>query len=150
MAVGADQDFLGGIGAGINCYGQGPDEACRPTLRNLLIRGNFAFLGGGMACLAIDGGVCEPVLEAITFADNLGQMGAGLLVGVVASGGNPVQALLQQRPGNVAGTAVGQALAVVENSTFTGNTALADGAAVFAGGVEGEDPVEMLILRNVT
>lgn len=150
MAINADQDFLGGIGAGINCYGQGPDEACRPTLRNLLIRGNFAFLGGGMACLAIDGGVCEPVLEAITFADNLGQMGAGLLVGVVASGGNPVQALLQQRPGNVAGTAVGQALAVVENSTFTGNTALADGAAVFAGGVEGEDPVEMLILRNVT
>lgn len=139
----------GGTGAGITCLAQGAGQACRPTLRNLLIRGNAGLLGGGMACLAIDAGHCEPTLEAIAFVNNQAMVGGGLVLGSLA-GSEPPTALAP-----MAGTRTrparggGLARVVLENSTFTGNQAAQQGSAIFDGG-NGAAADDTLLLRNVT
>ncbi|MCK9489275.1 MAG: hypothetical protein M0Q42_07755 [Xanthomonadales bacterium] len=147
MAVDLEQASYGGTGGAITCYGQGAGQACQATLRNLLLRGNFAALGGGLACLAIDGGNCEPTLEAIALVNNMAMIGGGMVIGTLTSQAANALALADAGIAR-ADRGGGLARAVIDNSTFTGNQAIQEGAAIFGAG-SGE-VADTLLLRNVT
>lgn len=123
QADGADTVLSGG--GGLLCYGAG--QACGPTLRRLLFRGNFAMSGGGMACVAQAQGSCDAVLEDAAFVGNAAALG-----GAVAN----------------AGEGGGVARANLRNVTFSGNSAT-QGAGAFVN-VGGTDGSAEATLANVT
>lgn len=112
-------------GGGLLCYGVG--QACSPTLRRLLFRGNFGLSGGGLACLAQTQGRCELTLAGAAFVGNAAMLG-GALANVGDSGGI--------------------ARASLRNVTFSGNSAAQGGAAFI--NVGGTDGVAEATLANVT
>ena len=150
MAVDLEQASYGGTGGAITCYGQGAGQACRATLRNLLLRGNVAVIGGGLACLAIDEGDCEPTLEALAVVNNMAMLGGGMVIGALTS--QEPNALALADPGSArAARGGGLARAVLENSSFTGNLGIQEGAAIFSAGNAGSEAIQdTLLLRNVT
>jgi hypothetical protein len=123
QADGADTLLSGG--GGLLCYGAG--QACGPTLRRLLFRGNFAMSGGGMACVAQAQGSCDAVLEDAAFVGNAAALG-----GAVAN----------------AGEGGGVARVNLRNVTFSGNSAT-QGAGAFIN-VGGTDGSAEATLANVT
>jgi hypothetical protein len=134
QADGAEAVLSGG--GGLLCYGVG--QACGPTLRRLLFRGNFAMSGGGMACVAQAQGSCGAVLEDAAFVGNAAMFGGA--VANVGDGGGAARANLRNVTfsGNSAaqgggalinvGGAGGSAEATLTNATFGGNDAPFAGA----------------------
>lgn len=128
-------------GGGLLCYGIG--QACNPTLRRLLFRGNYAMSGGGMACFARKQGSCGAVLESAAFVGNAALLG-GAVANVGDSGGVASASLRDVTfHGNSAaqwggafanvGGAGGTVDATLANVTFSGNSAPFAGAVASLG-----------------
>ncbi|MCQ4163278.1 choice-of-anchor Q domain-containing protein [Tahibacter harae] len=115
------------VGGGLLCHAAGTGQDCRPTLRQLVFRGNSATTGGGMACLGRNQGRCSATLESVAFVGNSAGFG-----GALAS----------------AGIDDGSASPVLRNSSFSGNSASFGGAAFANVGGTGGDSTA--VLHNVT
>ena len=57
-------------GGGLYLNGSGSGNQCSPTLRNLIVCGNHAKVGGGMFSTGEDHGTSEPTLINVTFSGN--------------------------------------------------------------------------------
>lgn len=137
LANGTDGPNVGG-GGGVLCGADGAGQECRPTLRNLVVRGNSGVMGGGMLCVAQDQGVCGAELDGVAFVGNAAVMGGGLMNAAVAGGSSSPNLdnvtfhgnRAEQGGGGVGNLAMdgGVSSAVLRNATFGGNEAFTGGA----------------------
>ncbi len=112
VIVGGYADGTGsddGHGGGLYCDGSGPTGACSPTLANLVLAGNYAMVGGGVALDASDGGLASPTLANVNFSGN----------GASDSGGGMVMVASEDAGQTRSGTSRPQLTDVV----FAGNQA---------------------------
>jgi predicted outer membrane repeat protein len=65
-------------GGGLHCNGSGIDQACSPTLTNVIFSGNKAGYGGGMYSDGTDYGKSNPILTNVTFINNQAGIGGGM------------------------------------------------------------------------
>ena len=127
FANGDPEQMTDSGGGGAYCVGDGAGQACSPSLRNLVLRGNGASLGGGLLCLGINGGACDARLGNSAFIGNLAGNGGGMLSAAMLDG---------------------QSNATLENVTFGGNAAKGNGGG-FSGLAAANGHVNP-VLRNVT
>lgn len=127
QAIRNDVSLEDGAGGGLLCNADGATQVCNPTLRNLIVRGNLGFSGGGMSCIGQNQGICAARLENVTFLGNFSVLGGGMLS---------------------AGTTGGTSSPTLDNVTFSGNGGPQGGAGFGSAAAEGGSSTP--VLRNAT
>jgi len=77
------------VGGGVYLSATGGGK-CNPTLKRLIIFGNYAKAGGGMMLYAGTNSECSPVLDSVLFRGNYADGGAGLYCKAMGGLCNPV------------------------------------------------------------
>ncbi len=158
-----EEDFPDFIGGGIYLHGQGEDTICSPTLLNLIITGNNAQYGGGIANNGTSNGNSSPLISNVVLYNNTAEFGGAIINGGINGGVSSPELINISVYGNEAQFGGGMLLfgsspedgedgedgtvePVVVNSIFWGNNASTDGDEIFHFG--GEAMISFSIIRG--
>ena len=147
-------------GGGIFCFAGTvtPPPVCSPALRNLLIQGNRADLGGGIMLYTNDDGVSNPILNNVTFFGNFANNFGGGMYSYVANdpAGESTPALVNVKfhenlsNGDGGGMYIyahqGTNGPTLTNVEFYDNTANGSGGGIYSFGSEGD--ISMIITNT--
>ena len=155
-ANGAAPDNRGG---GLFCDGEGPGNACSPTLKNITFSDNAAEDGGAIYNNGYDGTSSPTILRAV-FADNTAENNGGALYNdgtrsyfPTVSSPTITNALFAGNAAGGNGGALyndgglgGTSSPPITNATFAGNTAEEDGGAIYNNGGEAATTITNTVL----
>ena len=147
-------------GGGIYCYAAGtsPAGVCSPLLRNLLIQGNKASLGGGIMLYTNDDGVSNPILNNVTIFGNFANSQGGGMNSFVANdpAGESTPALVNVKFHENLSNSDGGGMYIfasqgtngptLTNVEFYGNEAVGGGGGLYSYGSEGD--ISMIITNT--
>ncbi len=126
---------------------------CNPTLKRLIIFGNYANEGGGMMLYAATGSDCSPTLDSVLFRGNYADGGSGLYCKALGGTCNPTLHIVDFNYNTLSGVYPGKGAAmfnyaenttspaecspVINTSEISHNECALDGGAVYnlAGGI---------------
>jgi predicted outer membrane repeat protein len=126
---------------------------CNPTLKGLIIFGNYAKEGGGMMLYAATGSECSPTLDSVLFRGNYADGGGGLYCKALGGTCNPKLHIVDFNYNSLSGVYPGKGAAifnyaenttsaaecspVINTSEISHNECTVDGGAVYslAGGI---------------
>ena len=118
-ATGDTDSTSAGGGVYLSATGGGK---CNPTLRRLVIFGNYAKEGGGMMLYAGTNSECSPVLNSVLLRGNYADGGAGLYCKALGGVSNPVLDIVDFNYNVLSGVYPGKGSAMLnyaENTTST-------------------------------
>ncbi|QBB68930.1 hypothetical protein ELE36_00235 [Pseudolysobacter antarcticus] len=142
---GIDPATFNRSGGGLVCDGHGRDNACRPTISNVIFSGNYADGGGAMSNNGSNSGDGSPTLINVTFSNNHSDAanGGGAILNYGYNGNsNPTLHNVtfvnngSNRGGAIynAGSDNGSSSPTLVNVTFSGNSASVSGGAMYTVG----------------